>query len=116
MFIVRLLSSKIALYISILIIVCVTAYLTFWCGITSALCVYVVFLVVGIVGEMKKKYLMHYAPLITYILLVLEAAVNFSLEEEVLRQDEAKILSDVTIYGSIMLLTIPILYFNRSLK
>lgn len=113
---VRLLSSKIALYISIAILVCVTAYLAFWCGITSALGLYAVFLVVGIVGEMKKKYLMHYAPLITYILLVLEAAVNFSLEEEVLRQDEAKILSDVTIYGSIMLLTIPILYFNRSLK
>lgn len=112
----KLLANKFSLVVAIAIIVCVTLYLTFWRHVSSALAVCGVFLVMGIIGDMKKKNIIHWSPLITYLLLVVECSVKFALEDKYLRQDEGEKLTCVVIYGSIMLLTIPILYYNRSLN
>jgi hypothetical protein len=112
----RFLESKIAGWLAFAVIVCVTAYLFFWHNVTSALVVYGVFLVMAILGEIMIKRISFLAPLVSYIILVVNYAVKFALEDEFLRQDEAESLEVVVKYGAIMLLTIPILYFNRSLK
>lgn len=112
----KLLEHKFLLYVAIAVIVCVTAYLVIWCNIGGALCVYAIFLTMGIIGDSSKNYILHWSPLVTYLFLVVIYAVDFSLEDEWLREEKGKDLANVVIYGSIMLLTIPLFYYNRSFK
>jgi hypothetical protein len=112
----KLFESKVAAWVAITIIICVTTYLAFWCHVTSALAVYGVFLVMPIMEGLYKNRLVYWSPLITYLILIVEYAVKFSLEDKALREDEGEKLTNIVIYGSFMLITIPILYYNRSLK
>ena len=108
-----ILGSKIALVLVVVVIICDTVYLTFWRHITSALSIFAVFLAMGIVSEMWTKTIIFLAPLLTYVLLIVDAAVKFALEDEVLRKDEAEKLEVVVKFGAILLMTIPTLYYNR---
>jgi hypothetical protein len=115
----KFLASKPAEYLAFIICLGVPTFLMWYFGLTQAFGVAIgSYVIVAVIAEWKKARIIHYAPLLAYILMVVFYAVRVVFEEKIFRDGKVDDLEVVIKYGVILLFAIPLLYnYNiRSLK
>jgi len=115
----KLLASKYAEYLALIICIGVPT-LMMWCfGLTQAFGVAIgSYVIVAVITEWKRAKIIHYAPLVAYLLMIVYYAIRIVLEEKYFRDEKVEDLEVVVKYGVFLLFAIPLLYnYNiRSLK
>ena len=115
----RFLASKPAEYLAFIICIGVPTFLMWYFGLTQAFGVAIgSYVIVAVIAEWKKARVIHYAPLVAYILMIAYYAVRIVFEEKIFREGKVDDLVVVVKYGVLLLFAIPLLYnYNiRSLK
>jgi len=110
----KFLANKHAEYLAMIICIGVPTFLMWRFGLTQAfgvaICSYVI---VAAITEWKKARIIHYAPLVAYVLMVVYYAVRVAFGEEIFRGGKVDDLEVVVKYGVILLFAIPLLYYRR---
>ena len=71
------------------------------------------YVVIGVIEELKKRKVTTWAPLVGYITMIIYMSVKIVMSDKVFYRQQTEILVNVVKYGAILLLAIPLLYYNK---
>ena len=110
----KVLRSKPVLWLAMIVALGVPIILMYSCHMSALIAASLpIYIVTGVIDGIRKKKTIWITPIYSYVLMIVFGVARVINVERFLYEESVSTLTHIVKYGSLVLLTIPILYYNK---